>query len=137
MIDDRLQALTVRYRVRFDECSPAGTLRAAVYLRCAQDVAWIHSERLGYDLTGTGTRRAGSAGSSGASSSGFPRRYRLEYLAPVAPATPLVATAWADGHNVAECLSDEADAEHLRARLEWGSIGRPLPTAADVTDPIR
>ncbi len=40
---------TVDYRVRFDECAPSGAVRAAVYLRWAQDVAWIHSERLGFD----------------------------------------------------------------------------------------
>lgn len=40
---------TVPYRVRFDECGPAGLVRTSVLLRYAQDVAWVHSEGLGYD----------------------------------------------------------------------------------------
>lgn len=34
--------------VRFDECSRAGTMRAAAVLRHAQDLAWQHSETLEY-----------------------------------------------------------------------------------------
>jgi acyl-CoA thioesterase FadM len=42
-----------RYReegrgVRFDECGRDGRMRAAALLRHAQDVAWLHSERLEY-----------------------------------------------------------------------------------------
>lgn len=44
---DRSQAV-VEYRARFDECGPDATLRASALLRWAQDVAWIHSERLGF-----------------------------------------------------------------------------------------
>jgi acyl-CoA thioesterase FadM len=40
--------IVVPYRARFDECGPDGTLRASTLLRWAQDVAWIHSERLGF-----------------------------------------------------------------------------------------
>lgn len=40
---------TVAYRVRFDECGPDGLARAASYLRWAQDLAWRHSESVGYD----------------------------------------------------------------------------------------
>ncbi len=36
------------YRVRFDEAGPDGIARASTYLRYAQDVAWIHSERRGF-----------------------------------------------------------------------------------------
>jgi acyl-ACP thioesterase len=38
----------VPYRARFDECGADAALRASALLRWAQDVAWIHSERLGY-----------------------------------------------------------------------------------------
>jgi acyl-CoA thioesterase FadM len=38
----------VPYRARFDECGTDATLRASTLLRWAQDVAWIHSERLGF-----------------------------------------------------------------------------------------
>lgn len=47
---------TVTYRVRFDECTPAGTVRPSTLLRYAQDAAWIHSERLGFDRGWYATR---------------------------------------------------------------------------------
>jgi acyl-ACP thioesterase len=37
------------YRVRFDEAGPNGLLRASGFLRYAQDIAWMHSEALGFD----------------------------------------------------------------------------------------
>jgi len=40
--------LTVPYRVRFDECGQDGIARTSAFLRYAQDVAWIHSERKGF-----------------------------------------------------------------------------------------
>ncbi len=41
--------VTVLYRVRFDECGPDGAARSSTLLRYAQDVAWLHSERMGFD----------------------------------------------------------------------------------------
>lgn len=38
----------VAYRARFDECGPDAVARPSALLRWAQDVAWIHSERLGF-----------------------------------------------------------------------------------------
>jgi acyl-CoA thioesterase FadM len=46
--ETRSHEATVRYRARFDECGPNALLRTSTLLRWAQDVAWIHSERLGY-----------------------------------------------------------------------------------------
>ena len=40
---------TVSYRIRFDECGPDGRARTSSVLRYAQDVAWIHSDLLGFD----------------------------------------------------------------------------------------
>jgi len=40
--------ITVPYRARFDECGPDGLVRSSAILRYAQDLAWIHSERLGF-----------------------------------------------------------------------------------------
>lgn len=37
------------YRVRFDEATPTGTVRTSALLRYAQDIAWAHSEALGFD----------------------------------------------------------------------------------------
>ena len=42
-------AAEAAYRVRFDEAGPDGLARASTLLRYAQDVAWIHSESLGFD----------------------------------------------------------------------------------------
>ena len=39
---------TSTYRVRFDEAGPDGIARASTYLRYAQDLAWLHSERRGF-----------------------------------------------------------------------------------------
>ncbi len=39
------------YRVRFDEAGPDGRLRPSVLLRYAQDVAWLDSDRRGFDRT--------------------------------------------------------------------------------------
>jgi acyl-CoA thioesterase FadM len=47
---------SVPYRVRFDECGPDGLVRSSALLRYAQDVAWIHSERLGFDRDWYATR---------------------------------------------------------------------------------
>lgn len=41
--------ITVAYRIRFDDCGADGRVRTSSLLRYAQDVAWIHSERLGFD----------------------------------------------------------------------------------------
>lgn len=43
-----ISGITLPYRVRFDECTPAGVARTSSLLRYAQDVAWVHSERLGF-----------------------------------------------------------------------------------------
>ncbi len=48
MSEERFAA-TIPYRVRFDESTSAGILRVSALLRYAQDAAWIHSERLGFD----------------------------------------------------------------------------------------
>jgi acyl-ACP thioesterase len=40
------RGITVPYRARFDECGPDGLVRSSALLRYAQDLAWIHSERL-------------------------------------------------------------------------------------------
>lgn len=37
------------YRVRFDEAGPDGAMRVSSLLRYAQDIAWRHSERTGFD----------------------------------------------------------------------------------------
>ncbi len=37
------------YHVRFDEAAPDGNLRTSALLRYAQDIAWRHSEQLGFD----------------------------------------------------------------------------------------
>src|SRR5262249_24677182 len=37
------------YRVRFDEAGYDGCLRTSGYVRYAQDIAWQHSEAMGFD----------------------------------------------------------------------------------------
>jgi acyl-CoA thioester hydrolase len=56
--DDALRrGTTVAYRIRFDECGPDGLVRTSSLLRYAQDIAWIHSERLGFDRAWYAERR--------------------------------------------------------------------------------
>jgi acyl-CoA thioesterase FadM len=43
-----IHGIEIPYRVRFDECNPDGIARSSAILRYAQDIAWIHSERLGF-----------------------------------------------------------------------------------------
>jgi acyl-CoA thioesterase FadM len=45
--DPRQHALD--HRIRFDECDASGLLRSGGYLRLVQDLAWRHSELLGFD----------------------------------------------------------------------------------------
>lgn len=40
---------SVPFRVRFDESGPDGMIRASALLRYAAELAWVHSERLGFD----------------------------------------------------------------------------------------
>lgn len=47
------------YRVRFDEAGPDGSMRASSLLRYAQDIAWRHSERTGFDRAWYGERGLG------------------------------------------------------------------------------
>lgn len=48
-VDPRLPLrLAADYRVRFDEANPAGLLRGSALLGYVQDVAWRHSEALGF-----------------------------------------------------------------------------------------
>lgn len=44
------------YRIRFDECGADGVVRTSALLRYAQDIAWIHSEQLGFDREWYGVR---------------------------------------------------------------------------------
>ena len=46
--DRPVDRLELPYRARFDECGPDGIVRTSALLRYAQDIAWIHSERLGF-----------------------------------------------------------------------------------------
>ena len=47
---------TARYRIRFDECGADSIARSSALLRYAQDIAWVHSEQLGFDRDWYGER---------------------------------------------------------------------------------
>lgn len=49
----------LEHRVRFDECGADGSIRSGGYLRLMQDVAWRHSELLGFDRDWYRDRRVG------------------------------------------------------------------------------
>ena len=50
------RSITIPYRARFDECGADGLVRSSTLLRYAQDLAWIHSERMGFTREWYGER---------------------------------------------------------------------------------
>ena len=73
---------SARYRVRFDEAGPDGMARTSGLLRYAQDVAWQHSEAVGFDRAWYAERGLGWV----------VRAAQLEVLRPVPLGAELVAT---------------------------------------------
>jgi acyl-CoA thioester hydrolase len=48
MTGDPPRSISASYRVRFDEARPDGSVRGSALLGYIQDVAWLHSEALGF-----------------------------------------------------------------------------------------
>ena len=48
MSGDRPRSISASYRVRFDEARPDGSVRGSALLGYVQDIAWVHSEALGF-----------------------------------------------------------------------------------------
>ncbi len=113
------------YRVRFDEAGPDGNLRAAGYLRYAQDLAWIHSETAGFGRDWYGARGL----------TWLARAIELEIDAPVTYGAELEVTTHLTGfrrvwaRRLTEFrLHDQPD-EIARATTDWVLInasGRPV-----------
>ena len=47
-LDEEQRRVSAAIRIRFDEAGPSGIARPSTLLRHAADLAWIHSERLGF-----------------------------------------------------------------------------------------
>lgn len=77
------------YRVRFDESTPAGLARTSALLRYAQDVAWAHSEALGFDRAWYAERGL----------AWLVRAAELEVLAPIPLGSSLEVTTSVVGHR--------------------------------------
>ncbi len=77
------------YRVRFDEAGPDGQVRTGSLLRYAQDVAWRHSEALGFDRSWYAERRR----------SWVVRSAELEILAPISMGRILRLATAVIGHR--------------------------------------
>ena len=77
------------YRVRFDEAGPDGNLRTAALLRYAQDIAWRHSEELGFDRAWYRDRGLGWV----------VRGVELELAAPIPLGTTLRVSTAVVGHR--------------------------------------
>ena len=77
------------YRVRFDEAGPDGNLRTSALLRYAQDVAWRHSEQLGFDRAWYQQRGLGWV----------VRGVELELAAPIPLGTTLRVSTAVVGHR--------------------------------------
>lgn len=77
------------YRVRFDESTPSGLARTSALLRYAQDVAWAHSEVLGFNRAWYAEREL----------AWLVRAAELEILAPVPLGTTLDVDTSVVGHR--------------------------------------
>ena len=77
------------YRVRFDEAAPDGNLRTSALLRYAQDIAWRHSEQLGFDRAWYRDRGLGWV----------VRGVQLELAAPIPLGTTLRLSTAVVGHR--------------------------------------
>ncbi|MDQ2965897.1 MAG: thioesterase [Chloroflexota bacterium] len=77
------------YRVRFDESTPAGLARTSALLRYAQDVAWAHSEALGFDRAWYAERGL----------AWLVRAAEFEVLAPIPLGSPLGVVTTVVGHR--------------------------------------
>jgi acyl-ACP thioesterase len=77
------------YRIRFDEAGPDGNLRTSALLRYAQDVAWRHSEQLGFDRAWYQERGLGWV----------VRGVELELAAPIPLGTTLRVSTAVVGHR--------------------------------------
>jgi acyl-CoA thioesterase FadM len=51
MHDDFPLSFSQTFRVRYDECGPGGWMRASAHLRACQEIAFAHSEAVGFPLT--------------------------------------------------------------------------------------
>ena len=77
------------YRVRFDEATPSGFARTSALLRYAQDVAWAHSEALGFDRAWYAEREL----------AWLVRAAELEVLTPIPLGSALDVTTAVVGHR--------------------------------------
>jgi acyl-CoA thioester hydrolase len=77
------------YRVRFDESTPSGLARTSALLRYAQDVAWAHSEALGFDRAWYAEREL----------AWLVRAAELEVLAPIPLGSSLDVSTSVVGHR--------------------------------------
>jgi acyl-CoA thioesterase FadM len=50
MHDEFPRAFSQTFRVRYDECGPGGWMRASAHLRACQEIAFAHSEAVGFAL---------------------------------------------------------------------------------------
>ena len=77
------------YRVRFDESTPSGLARTSALLRYAQDVAWAHSEALGFDRAWYAERGL----------AWLVRAAELDVLAPIPLGSSLAVVTSVTGHR--------------------------------------
>ena len=102
------------YRVRFDEAGPDGDLRTSALLRYAQDIAWRHSEALGFDREWYRERNLGWV----------VRAVELELHAPIPLGTTLRVSTAVVGHRriwarrLGECRFGDG-ALAARATTDW------------------
>ena len=113
---------TAAYRVRFDEATPRGLLRGSALLGYVQDVAWRHSEALGFPRDWY--REKGVAW--------LVRAVEARVLAPIADGETVAVTTRLTGYRKVMARRETevaGPAGELRARRpdRLGDDGRPRP----------
>ncbi len=125
------RALSVDYRVRFDEAGPDGLVRPGVLLAYAQDCAWLHSTALGFDRAWYAARRL----------AWLVRAVRLDLLTPIPSGSRLLVRTEVLGFRAASARrrTDIAlDGRRVAAVVtDWAltdELGRPARLPAEIRD---
>lgn len=122
---------TVGYRVRFDEAGPDGLVRPGILLAYAQDCAWIHSTRLGFDRAWYAARGL----------AWLVRAVRLDLLAPIPSGSELRVRTEVVGFRAASARRRTAislgEVPVALVDTDWAMTdldGRPARVPAEILD---
>ncbi len=129
---EAVDRIEMPYRVRFDESTPANSVRSSVLLRYVQDVAWVHSVRLGFGRSWYAERGLGW----------LVRVADLELLEPIEAYAELFVSTQVIGWRRVSArresgIRDAAGRIYARALIDWvlaNERGMPTRVPAELSD---